>query len=146
MPADTVLVRAAAPRDLDAVAAIQADCPQAAQWNVRDYLEHDFLVAERGERVVGFAVARPLGEGEAEILNLAVAPEFRRRGVARGLFEALQKRRSGHLYLEVRESNQEARKFYQMLGFQEVGRRDGYYDQPPEAAIVMKFLSCYCHK
>jgi ribosomal-protein-alanine N-acetyltransferase len=92
--------------------------------------------------VAGFLVSRALVEGEIELLNLAVAPEFRRRGVARKLVESLLAESPGVVYLEVRESNQSARKFYNHMGFQEVGSRSGYYQAPPEAAIVMKFHSC----
>ena len=90
-------------------------------------------------RVAGFLVVRSLGEGESEILNLAVAPENRRRGVARAmLLPALH----GSVFLEVRESNRSAIAFYKSLGFQEVACRTDYYGNPPESAIVMKFHSC----
>jgi ribosomal-protein-alanine N-acetyltransferase len=48
----------------------------------------------------------------------------------------------GEIFLEVRESNQTARKFYESIGFQEIGRRRDYYKNPVESGIVMKFLSC----
>src|ERR1035438_4364484 len=68
--------------DLDAVAAIQEASPGAAGWEVAEYLEQDFRVAIKGNRIVGFLVARTLAADEREILNLAVAPDFRRKGVA----------------------------------------------------------------
>ena len=124
------------------VAVIQAASPEAAQWAVADYLQYDFRVSVCGIRVAGFLVSRALAEGETELLNLAVAPDFRRQRVARKLVESLLAESSGVVYLEVRESNRVARKFYNHMGFQEVSSRSGYYQTPPEAAIVMKFHSC----
>jgi ribosomal-protein-alanine N-acetyltransferase len=92
--------------------------------------------------VVGFLVWRPLAEGECEVLNLAVAPEFRRQGVARELLNPLLNLRGTQAFLEVRESNQAARIFYKSMGFQEVNIRRDYYGSPAESAIVMKFHSC----
>jgi ribosomal-protein-alanine N-acetyltransferase len=86
-------------------------------------------------------VARTLGT-ESEILNLAVAPEFRRRQVARELLRAVLRDPRGDIFLEVRESNVAARKFYESIGFEEIQIRKKYYHSPPETAIVMKFHSC----
>jgi ribosomal-protein-alanine N-acetyltransferase len=141
-PSCSAVIRRGGPPDLAQVAVIQAASPEAAQWNAADYLQYDFRVWVRGIRVAGFLVSRTLTEGETELLNLAVAPEFRRRGVARKLVESLLAESSGVVYLEVRESNRIARKFYNHMGFQEVSSRSGYYQAPPEAAIVMKFHSC----
>ena len=128
--------------DLDAVAAIQEASPGAARWRVGDYLEQDFRVAIDGNRIVGFLVARTLAADEREILNLAVAPDFRRKGVARALLGSALRGFQGSVFLEVRESNGVAREFYKSLGFKELSKRYGYYDSPPETAIVMKFHSC----
>jgi ribosomal-protein-alanine acetyltransferase len=136
------VIRPGGPQDLAEVAAIQAASPEAAQWNVGEYLERGFLVAVGGSRIAGFVIYSTVAEGECEVLNLAVAVEFRRQGVARELIASLVGGFRGVLYLEVRESNQAARNFYESVGFQEVGVRPGYYQSPPEAAIVMKFHSC----
>jgi ribosomal-protein-alanine N-acetyltransferase len=135
-------IRHADAGDLDAVAEIQQASPGAARWNVADYLEQNFLVAVAGNRVVGFLVVRTLADDEREILNLAVAPEFRRKGVARALFEHAIRNFSGDIFLEVRESNGAALELYKSLGFKELSTRVGYYDSPAETAIVMKFHSC----
>ena len=127
--------------DLDAVAAIQQASPGAANWRVADYLEQDFRVAIDGNRVVGFLVARTLTVEEREILNLAVTPDSRRKGVARALLASVLDAFHGSVFLEVRESNGIAQEFYKSLGFKELSRRQGYYNSPPESAIVMNFHS-----
>jgi len=128
--------------DLEAVAAIQEASPGAARWRVADYLAQDFRVAIEGDRVVGFLVARTLAVDEREILNLAVALDFRRKGVARALLDHALDGFRGTVFLEVRESNEIAQEFYKSLGFKALSKRAGYYSSPPESAIVMKFHSC----
>jgi [ribosomal protein S18]-alanine N-acetyltransferase len=135
------VVRSAEAADLDSVAAIQSASPAAAHWPVAEYMQYEFTVSISGGSVAGFLVWRPLAEGESEVLNLAVAPPFRRRGVARQLLQPLLHPDS-RVFVEVRESNESARIFYKSMGFQEVSIRQEYYDNPLEAAIVMKFHSC----
>jgi ribosomal-protein-alanine N-acetyltransferase len=135
-------VRRGQPSDLALVAAIQDASPEAARWHVADYLQYDFLVSEHQEQLDGFAVWRTVAPGEHELLNLAVGPDRRRRGVGRSLIAALLAASPGTVFLEVRESNQIARRFYKSMGFHEVSVRHGYYESPPEAAIVMKFHPC----
>jgi ribosomal-protein-alanine N-acetyltransferase len=93
--------------------------------------------------LVGYCVAMP-GAGEMHLLNITIAPAARRRGHARRLLAELvqvcRARRSGRLWLEVRETNGDAREVYRRLGFDQVGRRKGYYPAPHgqrEDAIVM---------
>jgi [ribosomal protein S18]-alanine N-acetyltransferase len=132
------IFRAGQANDLAAIAAIQAASPEAASWDPRGY---ELLVAEDEGRVVGFLVWRSIDAGEYELLNLAVVTEHRRKGVGRGLVEALRKLTHGKIFLEVRESNQAALKLYKSLGFQEVGTRPKYYHFPTESGIVMKLHS-----
>ena len=140
-PLPAEVVRRACASDLTGIAEVQAVSRQAAQWDVRDYLQYDLIVAVCGDQIVGFAVARRLAEGEAELLNLAVHPAFRRRGIGRRLFADLTSGHPGDLWLEVRESNTAARNFYKNLGLREAGRRPEYYDNSSESAIVMNFHS-----
>ncbi len=140
-PLLAVVVRQARSSDLAGIAEVQAASSEAAQWDVRDYLPYDLMVAVCGDRIAGFAVARRLAEGEAELLNLAFHPAFRRRGLGRRLFGELASRYPGDFWLEVRESNTAARNFYKNLGLREAGRRPEYYDNSGESAIVMNFHS-----
>lgn len=135
-------IRPAAAGDVPAVAAIQDAAPEAAHWNPADYLNHDFLVAIVGNSVAGFVVFRDIVPGERELLNIAVAPDFRRQGIARALWNASSLNFRGNIFLEVRESNSAAIAFYKSLNFEVVSRREKYYQSPSEAAIVMKFHSC----
>ncbi len=140
--AEAVRIRPLRAEDLPEIARIQAASPEAACWDPKDYLRHECRVAEIGRAVVGFVVWRHVAPGEAEILNLAVAPGHRRRGVASRLLAPLLQRRGVTWYLEVRESNRAARRLYEKLGFRDVGRRPLYYRDTSEAAVVMRKDSC----
>ncbi len=93
--------------------------------------------------LIGYCVAM-IGVDEMHLLNITIAPASRRRGHARrllaGLVQVCRERAASRLWLEVRESNVDARETYRRLGFAEVGRRRGYYPAPEsrrEDAIVM---------
>jgi ribosomal-protein-alanine N-acetyltransferase len=128
--------------DLASVESIQYQSPQASQWNPADYLQHEFWVATVGDTLAGFLVLRRVAPDEYEILNLAVAREFRRKHIAEGLFRAALEDFRGVVFLEVRASNSVAQEFYKHLGFKPVSIRNSYYHSPEEAGIVMKFHSC----
>jgi ribosomal-protein-alanine N-acetyltransferase len=99
------------------------------------------LVAESGARVIAYAIARDAA-GVAEILDLAVSPEFRRVGIATALLseliETLERRGVQEIFLEVRESNRPARALYLAHGFSAAGRRPQYYQKPVEDAMLLK--------
>src|SRR5579863_3364954 len=109
-------IRRGEPSDLAEVAAIQEASPEAARWSVAEYSQYDFRVAVDGRRIAGFLVSRAVAEDEREILNLAVAPEFRRQGVGRGLLAGFLTEARGTVFLEVRESNLAARNIYKSMG------------------------------
>ena len=128
-------IREGTPGDLSEILTILAESPEAAQW---DPMGYSVLVAEVETSLAGFLAFRKLADDEAEILNLAVSPRFRKRGVAQALLRAFP---AAHIFLEVRESNAAARALYSKAGFQQVGIRPNYYVQPNEAAIVMRLQS-----
>jgi ribosomal-protein-alanine N-acetyltransferase len=135
-----MIVRTASADDLAAIAEIQGLSPEASQWDPASYLNYDCIVAIE-KRVLGFLVTRQIAPGEREILNLAVDPAQRRRGIARKLLEAELGRGKNQWFLEVRASNAGAIALYQTAGFRVAGRRESYYNNPPEQGIVMKFDS-----
>ena len=136
-----VRIRAANDADLPQIAAIQQTAPESSQWLPADYLAFDCRVAMLDGRLSGFLVSRQVAGGEREILNIAVHPDFRRLGIATELLHAEFARNPGAHFLEVRESNAAARQLYERLGFQPVGERPEYYENPPETGIVMRFFS-----
>ncbi|MEZ5401435.1 MAG: GNAT family N-acetyltransferase [Bryobacteraceae bacterium] len=135
-------VRPAEDRDLPAIGAIQAASPEAAQWTPGEYLRYEAVVAEFEGEARGFAVRRETAPGEHELLNLAVAPEWRGRGVGRRLLEECVSRSAGEMFLEVRESNSRAIALYESYGFRRTGVRPAYYENPVEAGIVMRLRTC----
>jgi len=134
-----VLLRPAREDDRASIAAIQNACPEASSW---DPFGYDVTVADLDGQVVAFVVTRRVAPDELEVLNLAVAPSMRRKGVARALVRGVLETLEGAAFLEVRESNVAARKFYESIGFSALDRRPEYYSDPPEGAIVMKLRSC----
>ena len=99
------------------------------------------LVALSGKTIIGYAIARYAADS-GEILNLAVAPEHRREGVAAhlidALLEGLRSRDIREVYLEVRESNGPARALYKDKGFTVAGMRRACYRYPTEDALVLR--------
>lgn len=89
----------------------------------------------------GFLLGRVIA-GEGELLTLAVAPEARRQGTGRKLTQEFmnhaRKRGAEELFLEVAALNQPAKSLYTSLGWQEAGRRRGYYG-PNQDAIIMRY-------
>jgi ribosomal-protein-alanine acetyltransferase len=121
--------------DLPSIARVQLASHGASQWAPDTYFAFNVMVAERESELAGFMVTRITAPGEIEVLNIAVAPEFRRRGIATLLLDSLV---ADEVFLEVRESNLPAQELYRKTGFQIVGRREDYYDDPVETALVMR--------
>jgi ribosomal protein S18 acetylase RimI-like enzyme/glycosyltransferase involved in cell wall biosynthesis len=136
-----VRIRPATERDLQEIAAIQQTAPESSQWHAQDYLAYDCRLATLDARIVGFLVSRAVADNEREILNIAVHPDFRRLRVATELLRAEFALHPGVHFLEVRESNAAARRLYEGMGFQSVGERPEYYENPPETGIVMRIFS-----
>lgn len=90
--------------------------------------------------IIGYACWY-LAADEFHIGNIAVDPGWRRKGIARQMllhmFAVAGRSRAKKLFLEVRVSNEGARRFYLKHGFAEAYRRKGYYTDPPEDALVM---------
>ena len=133
--------------DAQAVAEILRQSPQAVFWpeaSVKEVLEWKGslgIVIEANGKVVGFLIGRQTIE-EAEVLNLAVVPGSRRKGMGGALLQAAVEEfrtcGANRVYLEVRESNAAGIAFYEKHGFGKAGRREGYYRDPVETAIIMQ--------
>lgn len=129
----------------DMLAALHARAFAAPnRWSARSFAD---LLSRPGTFLCpaqdGFALGRAVVD-EAELLTLCVVPEARRRGIATRLltdFEAAARLRGArHLHLEVAEDNGAARALYASGGWQENGRRSGYYtraDGPSVAALTL---------
>ena len=100
-----------------------------------------WLVAEEEGRVAGYIGSQTCTD-ESDVMNVAVHPDFRRRGIAETLVNALVDElkaiESRCLTLEVRASNVPAISLYEKLGFAEAGRRKNYYRNPREDALIMR--------
>ncbi len=136
-----ITVRGARADDLPAIATIQEQSPEAAQWDPASYLDHNCLVACLDWRIVGFLVTRQVAPDEREILTLAVDPGDRQKGIARTLLKHALENTKGAWFLEVRASNLAAIRLYKSAGFEAAGRRSEYYYEPAEDGIVMRFFS-----
>lgn len=132
-------------RDAEAILAIQEACPEIAQWAAADYDrvargEMAGWVSEENSAVFGFLVARRI-VSEIEILNFAVSPDARGRGIGATLLrEALtwgKEFGAVEAILEVRASNGAALRFYARHNFKVVGRRARYYNEPTEDALLL---------
>jgi ribosomal-protein-alanine acetyltransferase len=99
------------------------------------------LVADGARGPAGYLIGREAA-GSGEILNLAVAPESRRRRIGGALLEeglgVFRSRRATEVFLEVRESNHSAQALYLARGFRPVGQRAAYYRNPREDALVLR--------
>ena len=131
---------------VSAVAELEKLC-FSAPWSERSIaseLQNEYslwLVEERDGVAVAYVGSQSCPP-EADVMNVAVAPAFRRQGIGEGLMVALMDtlRDKGmeSLTLEVRASNSSAIALYDRLGFTEVGRRPNYYTDPGEDALIMR--------
>jgi len=133
-----VLVRRALESDYPAIARIQYHCPETAQWPLGDYSGYPLLLALLADEPAGFCSWHQSAPDEAEILNIAVDPAFRRRGVASALLTAVCQQARGTVFLEVAEPNSPAIALYRKFGWEDAGLRAGYYDHGIVNAVVMK--------
>ena len=100
-----------------------------------------WLVVVEDEKVLGYVGSQTVFEN-ADILNVAVLPAARRRGIAEALMTALESRLSERgaerITLEVRASNAPAIALYRKLGYAQVGLRKNYYEKPREDALILQ--------
>ena len=131
---------------VDAVADLEAIC-FADPWSANSVASEltnplsCWLVALEADTVVGYIGSQTV-MGETDMMNVAVHPDHRRKGIAVSLIHALVQKlkecESHCLTLEVRASNVPAIALYEKLGFAEAGRRRNYYRNPKEDALILR--------
>ena len=142
-----MVIRRGTSADIPDLMVLERQAPAAAHWSREQYQDifaadapsRVLLILEEDASIRGFIAGRTL-DTEWEIENVVVYESVRRRGFgSRLLQEFLTLARGGgaeEIFLEVRESNLAARRLYEKSGFSESGRRQSYYQQPQEDAIV----------
>jgi ribosomal-protein-alanine acetyltransferase len=139
-------IRPAALADAAAMVAIERRCFSDPWTEVafQEALSSEWtfcLVADGARGPAGYLIGHEAA-GSGEILNLAVAPESRRRRIGGALLEeglgVFRSRRATEVFLEVRESNHSAQALYLARGFRPVGQRAAYYRNPREDALVLR--------
>lgn len=149
--------------EVSEAAALERRCFSSDAWTEDDFLmgirspidtvwiyrDRDLAIRRKTDSdLVAYCVLRIIGD-EAEVLNLCVAPEYRRMGAGDLLLDVMmQKCRENFVsavYLEVRAKNEAARALYRKHGFQDHGIRASYYEEPSDDAVLMK-KSDYCYE
>lgn len=130
---------------IDSVCAIEQSC-FVHPWS-RNSIEEElnanttvFFVCTENDEVIGY-IGMSVVVDEGYIFNVAVDQNHRCRGVGSALINELvtygKKNNLCFLTLEVRESNKNARSLYSKFGFIDVGKRQDYYSEPNENAVLM---------
>jgi ribosomal-protein-alanine N-acetyltransferase len=124
-------------------------------WSAQGYLDElknpaaiMLRLVDSENSIIGFVVGRLILGGviethlDAEIYNIAVTEQCQRKGCGQRLFDEFvlrcRENKVASIWLEARESNQKAIKFYEKNGFEQVHTRPSFYSQPRENAIVMR--------
>jgi ribosomal-protein-alanine N-acetyltransferase len=146
-PSDAIVERIESDVDLTAVAALEAECftnPWTRDMLARELAQSDvafvFVLRLPRERVAAFCSCWIIAD-ELHVNTMAVDPRYRRLGLATHLMrhvvaEAVR-RGAVRATLEVRESNEAARRLYESLGFAVTAVRQRYYTQPEEDALIL---------
>lgn len=145
---ESVTIRKTVPADIPQLLLIEAAI-FSTPWSDRSF-RYEVInetsisrVALVTHRIIGYICLRPFID-ITNIMNLAVIPEFRRKGVGSLLLhDAIRENMRanpgfGPYFLEVRSSNTAAIRLYEKFGFQITGRRSGYYNRPDEDAVIME--------
>ncbi len=141
-----LIIRQAEEKDIKPMADTDILCFSApwSEWSFEQEIKGNnlafYIVAEIDSRVVGYAGLWLIMD-EGHITNVAVHPEFRKRGIGRALISVLLEHtvKNGTLShtLEVRASNAAAISLYMKFGFEPAGIRKGYYEDNGEDAVIM---------
>jgi ribosomal-protein-alanine N-acetyltransferase len=134
------------PEDVSSIARLEQICfsdpwsENSIAGELSSRLSH-WLVALEDGKLLGYIGSQSV-LGESDMMNVAVHPDHRRRGIAQmligQLMQDLKQRDNLHLSLEVRATNAPAITLYEKLGFETVGRRPNYYRHPKEDALILR--------
>lgn len=116
----------------------------AVPWSEKSFFEETenpnarYFIARDENKIVGYCGFWRVAD-EGQVMNIAVLPEYRRRGIAAMLIECMINAAENleQLVLEVRESNIGAIRLYEKFGFEVAGRRKKFYHSPEEDGLVM---------
>jgi ribosomal-protein-alanine acetyltransferase len=157
-----VFIRPALISDVTPLIELERTSPTAAHWTEQQYAQLFETIENRPERLVlvitsseqaaeqsttepqilGFLVARHVAS-EWELENIVIASRAQRKGLGTQLLQALldhaKRADSDSIFLEVRESNAGARALYESTRFLQTGRRQSYYANPSEDAILYRY-------
>lgn len=138
-------IRAMEDRDIEYVSQIEKEI-FSLPWSGQSFADaagnpdNVYLVCECTGEIAGYCGMWTV-MGEGNITNVAVHSAYRRRGIAEALLTELEKRAKEKgvtvFFLEVRQSNEAAKKLYEKLGYSSIGTRKRFYEKPVEDAIVM---------
>jgi ribosomal-protein-alanine acetyltransferase len=155
-----VLIRRATVADVPKIRALEVQSSTAAHWNFTQYdalfaadaISRFALVAQEDtndSEIVGFLVASRLTD-EWELENIVVDDRHKNHGIGTALVRRLLSEAEAagatSIILEVRESNTPARRLYESIGFMPEGRRNSYYRDPVEDAILYRRSLQFCDK
>lgn len=141
-----MIIRKMRLEDVSAIAKLEQICfsDPWSEASIKSELNNPlsyWLVADDNGTIAGYVGSQSVLDS-ADMMNIAVAPEYRRRGVGRmlinNLISYLREQKVIALLLEVRVSNMAAISLYQKFGFQQVGRRPRYYHNPREDALIFR--------
>lgn len=141
-----MIIREMILQDVSAIANLEKECfsDPWSENSIASELDNRlsfWLVAEEDGDVVGYVGSQSVLDS-ADMMNIAVSPEYRCRGIAKSLIKQLiiHLREKGirFLILEVRVSNLNAITLYHKLGFVQIGKRPKYYRNPREDALILR--------
>lgn len=135
-------------RDMPQVLEIERQCFPDDPWTDEDFMcclrqrNCIGMVAEYGSNIFGFMVYE-LFKNKLKLLNFGVHPDHQRCGIGRQMIERLtdklSQQRRDHLLTEVRETNMDALRFFQAMGFRAVDLWRNYYDNTDEDCYLMRY-------
>ncbi|MDD3070770.1 MAG: ribosomal protein S18-alanine N-acetyltransferase [Methanoculleus horonobensis] len=147
-----LIIRRAQPADIPLIVAVERTA-FADPWDERTlqeslaYYPETFFVAKNNGDVAGFVAGGIEDTGEeiyGHVMNLAVAPGYRRQGIGRNLIRRLEREYvvlgASAVQLEVRVTNTGAQEFYRRLGYREVFQVAAYYANEEDALVMMKWF------